>query len=290
VKAVQEIEFPVPFAKMSGAGNDFLVVDHRRRLVPEPLQAEFARLVCRRRFSVGADGLIFLEESDEADFSWRFYNADGSVAEMCGNGARCAARFAFLQGMAAAVMRFSTLAGVIDAQVQGRRVRVGMPSPRDLRLDVRLTVDGAEVKAHFLDTGVPHLVCFPERVDRRLVLEMGRALRFHPRFAPAGANVNFVETLGPHRLRVRTYERGVEGETHACGTGATAAAVVAAILGLAQPPVTVVTSGGETLVIDFKLAGSEAADVRMEGDALLVYRGELTQEALEETVMRKEEG
>jgi len=273
---------PLAFAKMSGTGNDFILIDHRRPLVHPQGMSEFARLVCRRRFSVGADGLILIEDSDEADFSWRFFNADGSVAEMCGNGARCAARFAYMQGIAPAQMRFATLAGIIEARVSDNEVTIRMTPPRNLRLNETLEVDGRRLTVHSVDTGVPHAVLFVDDLQAVHVREMGARIRHHPHFGPAGTNVNFV-TREEQTLKVRTYERGVENETMACGTGATAAALIAGMLGLTDSPVEVITSGGDRLGIAFDRCGNSGADnVTLKGPALLIFRGELTPEALQE--------
>lgn len=270
---------PIPFWKMNGAGNDFIVIDHRKPLIPVERMAEFARLVCRRKFSVGADGLFLLEPSQRADFRWRFFNADGSEAEMCGNGARCVARFAYMNGLAAARMRFETLAGIIDASVADTQVTIRMTAPHSLQLDIEIEAAGQRWTVHSVNTGVPHLVVFTEDLEAVDVAGLGRALRRHPRFAPAGTNVNFVDR-GAGSLAIRTYERGVEAETMACGTGATAAAVVAVAKGLAASPVHLTTRGGVPLSVQFSGDGPAAGHVLLRGPAHLVYRGELTAEAL----------
>lgn len=274
------IDFPVAFTKMSGAGNDFIVIDHRTPLIPEVEQSEFAKLVCRRMFSVGADGLILIENSDSADFCWRFYNGDGSVAEMCGNGARCAARFAFAKGIAGFSMRFETLAGIIEAQVSNdNTVRLRMTPPCDFRNGLPVILDGGEKILSFVNTGVPHAVLFVDDEDVP-VREWGRIARFHPLFQPAGTNVNFVRKIGENTIQVRTYERGVEDETMACGTGAVASALFAAMNGVAASPVHVVTSGGERLTILFDWDGVQAENVFLQGPARIIYEGKLTAEAL----------
>ena len=272
---------PIAFWKMNGAGNEFIVIDHRKPLIPVERMAEFARLVCRRKFSVGADGLFLLEPSQVADFRWRFFNADGSEAEMCGNGARCVARFAYMNGLAAARMRFETLAGIIDASVADTQVTIRMPAPHSLQLDVEVEAAGQGWTVHSVNTGVPHLVVFVDDLDRVDVDALGRTFRYHARFAPAGTNVNFV-ARNKERLAIRTYERGVEAETMACGTGATAAAVVAVARGLAASPVQLTTRGGVPLRVQFSGDGPAADHVLLRGPAHLVYRGELTVEALVE--------
>jgi diaminopimelate epimerase len=275
------LQKPLPFVKMSGTGNDFILIDHRLPLISRELMPEFARLVCRRRFSVGADGLILIENSDLADFQWRFFNGDGSEAEMCGNGARCAARFAYLHGIAPAHMRFATLAGIIEAKVADVNVSVLMTPPRDFRLERRVGLADRTLTLHSVDTGVPHAVLFVDDFAGVDISALGREIRFHRDFMPAGTNVNFVQLLEGGALKVRTYERGVENETLACGTGATAAALLAAVLGKTASPVDIVTSGGDRLTISFDLQdGPAAANVFLRGPAHVIYSGELSAEAL----------
>lgn len=276
------IEFPINFTKMSGTGNDFIIIDHRLSLVPVAEQQEFARRICRRMFSVGADGLILIEDSGIADFGWRFYNADGSLAEMCGNGARCAARYAFAANIADRKMRFETAAGIIEAEVleNGEEVRLRMTPPWDFRQGLKLSLDGVEREVSFVNTGVPHAVIFVDD-EETPVRSWGREVRFHEMFQPAGTNANFVRLLHDGRLQVRTYERGVEDETMACGTGAVAAALIAAMQGMVQSPVRLVTSGGEQLTVIFDLQEGPAADnVFLQGPARRIYEGKLTAESL----------
>jgi len=279
------IDFPLPFTKMSGAGNDFIVIDHRLALIPEAEQAAFAQKACRRMFSVGADGLILIENSELADFRWRFYNGDGSVAEMCGNGARCAARFAYKNKIVGARMSFETLAGIIEAEIESdNTVRLRMTPPFDFQTHLTLPLDGQERTLSFVNSGVPHAVLFMGADEDIPVREWGKIVRFHPLFQPAGTNVNFVQKTGANTLRVRTYERGVEDETMACGTGAVASALFAALDGLACSPVNIITSGGEHLTIYFDLhhdlAGTRAENVFLQGPAKIIYEGLLTTEAL----------
>ncbi len=274
------IQFPIPFTKMSGTGNDFILIDHRTPFLPKEEMPAFAKAVCERRFSVGADGLIFLEKSATADFRWQFLNGDGSWAEMCGNGARCAARFAHAKGIAPAQMRFETVAGLIEAEVVDHSVKLKMTPPVGLRLDERVEINGQEQVVHSLNTGVPHAVLFMAEIDKAPVLEWGRIVRFHEHFQPAGTNVNFVGRKAGNALLVRTYERGVEGETMACGTGAVASAIIAGALGYVQAPVQVTTSGGEQLVIHYRLEGREVSEVYLEGPASFIYEGMLHSEAI----------
>jgi diaminopimelate epimerase len=278
--------FPIPFVKMSGTGNDFIIIDHRKPLIEPDSMADFAAKVCRRKFSAGADGLILIEDSAEVDFKWQFFNADGSVAEMCGNGARCAARFAFLQGIAPAQMRFETLAGIIEATVSDSDVAVKMTDPVNLRMEQTIFIDKMPLKLHSIDTGVPHAVVFVDDIDQTDICALGSRIRHHEAFMPAGTNVNFVQRQ-VDALKVRTYERGVENETLACGTGAVACAIIAALLGQAASPVDIITSGGDQLTILFDLKKGKSGgttdivyNVFLKGPAHIIYKGELNAEAL----------
>lgn len=281
---MQFTQMPLPFVKMSGTGNDFILIDHRKPLLSREVMPEFVRLVCRRRFSVGADGLIFIEESGKADFKWQFFNGDGSEAEMCGNGARCAARFAYMYGIAPAHMYFETVAGIIEAKVADTEVSLLMTAPKDFRMNRKIDLQGQAMELHSVDTGVPHAVLFVDDYEGIDIREIGRMIRFHKDFMPAGTNVNFVRARQDGSLKVRTYERGVEDETLACGTGAVAAALIAAVRGMTTSPVEIITSGGDRLTILFDLQdGPSASNVFLKGPAHVVYTGELTTEALIES-------
>ncbi len=268
----------IRFFKMHGGGNDFVLIDHRDRFIPVSEQSRFARRLCACKTGVGADGLILIEHSDKADLGWRFYNADGSEAEMCGNGARCAARFAVLNGLARPSLTLETLAGVVHAEVQDRVARVSMTGVGDYRLHLDIPVNDVTLHGHFMRVGVPHVVVPVEKLESVPVAQWGRAVRFHPMFQPAGTNCNFVTVTGPHGVRVRTYERGVEDETLACGTGAVASALISARLGQVTSPVLVHTRGGEVLTVSFQGKGEDFGEVFLEGEALVVYQGELWME------------
>ncbi len=269
----------IPFCKMSGSGNDFILVDNRQRILDGDQLGDFVRRVCARKVSVGADGFILIEPSERVHFRWRFFNADGSEAEMCGNGGRCAARFAVLQGIAPERLSFETLAGIIEAEVHGRRVKLQMVQPSGMELDLRVRIEGDEHPLHFINTGVPHAVEFVEETSRVAVVDLGRKIRFHPQFQPAGTNADFVQPIDRGHMKVRTYERGVEDETLACGTGAVASALIAAAQGLADSPMAVETTGGEILNIYFQRQGKGFERVFLEGDTRLVYEGKLWEEA-----------
>ncbi len=277
------MNFPIPFTKMSGTGNDFIIIDHRQAFLAESEIAAFAAKVCKRMFSVGADGLILIENHDEADFRWQFYNGDGSRAEMCGNGARCAARYAYSKGIAPAQMSFMTVAGLIRAEVIGDQVKLEMTPPEDTQQSLDISFGGEMRTISFSNTGVPHAVYFVETNGQTPVKEWGREVRMHNHFQPAGTNVNFAQVTGPSAMQVRTYERGVEDETMACGTGAVAAALLGGLLGQVTSPVAVTSSGGEILTIYFDIEDREknlVSGVFLEGPASFIYEGELNEEAL----------
>ena len=265
----------IPFYKIQGNGNDFILIDNRRGILKGKGLSGLAKTVCHRNRSVGADGLIVIVPSKKADFKWRFFNADGSEAEMCGNGSRCAARFAVLRKIAPKKMSFETMAGIIHAEVKKGTVRVQMTGAGGLRQNIAVSVAGGTRTGHFINTGVPHLVYLSDHLDGEDVQAVGSATRWHELFKPAGTNVNFVHIDGPHKLRIRTYERGVEGETLACGTGAVAAALIAASLGRAASPVTVTTRGGDRLIVAFTREGEEFIDLYLEGEATVVCEGTL---------------
>lgn len=268
----------IPFSKLNGSGNDFLIVDNRGKVMRGIDLPAFVAKVCDRSRSIGADGMIFIERSRRADFRWNFFNADGSAAEMCGNGGRCAARYAFERRIAPRAMAFETLAGIVRAEVSGRRVKLQMTPPRGLALSQTLSLDGKTISYSFLDTGVPHAVLFVPDLEAIDLAGTGRAIRYHKAFAPRGTNVNFAQAAGG-AVRVRTYERGVEGETLACGTGAVAAGILAALHGLARPPVAIRTRGGETLTIHFVPERDGFGDVFLEGDTAWACDGVINEEA-----------
>jgi diaminopimelate epimerase len=270
---------PITFSKMTGSGNDFIVIDNRNQSMDGIDLTHFITTVCRRKMSVGADGLILIESSEKADFRWRFYNSDGSRAEMCGNGARCAARYAVVNGIAGRNLSFETDAGIVSGEVQAERAKVKMPEPADLRLDVTIALADRSVSASSINTGVPHVVIMQDRVEDVDVCGIGRAIRHHEAFAPAGTNVNFICQKGTGRLAIRTYERGVEDETLACGTGSIASALVASKKLNWTSPIDLATRGGETLTIHFNRSKGGFSNVYLEGDARIIYTAQLQEEA-----------
>jgi diaminopimelate epimerase len=261
------------FNKMNGAGNDFILIDNRDQRI-QLTAAQVARL-CDRHRGIGADGLFLLVPcaSGRADWAWVFYNSDGGTAEMCGNGARCFARFIQRLTGVQNDVTFETGAGVIRAQFTGDRVTINLTEPKDFRLAEKLDLSSGTENVHSVNTGVPHAVVFVPDADQAMVCSLGKELRHHPHFAPKGTNVNFVQLLGPNAIRVRTYERGVEGETLACGTGVTAAALISAQVNHFHSPVTVRVQGGDLLEVSFKEKNGRFSDVRLNGPADFVFEG-----------------
>ena len=262
------------FTKMEGTGNDFFLINNHRGELKHDWQA-LAKRYCHRRFGIGADGLIVLEPSPQADFTMRIFNADGSEAEMCGNGARCAAAFAVDQGIAQADMRFATLAGIITAKVHPDTVAIRVTEPHSLKTDITIEIESRSHTLGFVNTGVPHAILFTDDLENLPVDTLGRAIRRHSAFAPAGTNADFVQVVDEGRIKVRTYERGVEAETLACGTGATASAIISHACGrVRRAPVHVNMPGGE-LMIDFSLADGAYSDVWLIGAVTSVFNGTL---------------
>jgi len=270
------------FTKMNGAGNDFLLIDNRSGRIS--LSGDQIQGICDRRRGVGADGLILIEPAWHFDFHMSFFNGDGGPAEMCGNGARCAAAFAVSLGMGSVdeeltSIHFGTESGGITATVRGQYVSMAMMDAREMRLNVEVQVAQAPENIHFMIVGTRHVIVSVEdaaNLTHNYIMELGRALRHDPAFGPIGANVNFVSVDESDRIHIRTYEKGVEEETHACGTGSVAAAVVMAHEGRGGSPRTVVQHGGEELGVSFTPAADGAADVVLSGPVAVNFNGTLS--------------
>jgi diaminopimelate epimerase len=263
------------FTKMNGAGNDFVLVDNRAQNVH--LTREQIVRLCDRHRGVGADGLILLvpSVSGKADWAWQFYNNDGSTGEMCGNGARCFGRFVQKKTGRRDDFTFETEAGIITARFQGERVTVSLTNPNHLRLNEQLALSNGTQTIHSLNTGVPHAILFVPNADQAMVQQSGAEIRRHTHFGPRGTNVNFVQVLGPDRIRVRTFERGVEGETLACGTGVTASALVSSRVHKFSSPIHVQVEGGDVLEVGFKDDNGRFTDVQLSGPAEFVFEGRI---------------
>ncbi|MCK4810237.1 MAG: diaminopimelate epimerase [Candidatus Omnitrophica bacterium] len=312
----------IEFYKLQASGNDFVLIDTRYSILDAKVNyKKLAQGYCKRKLGIGGDGLLIIGPSKVSDFKMRIFNPDGSEAEMCGNGARCVAFYSVgnQKREARNRVKFETKAGVIEAEVRGQRaegrgqriderretkdegrqrleirkqkagernweeIRVKITDPFDLKLNLPLKVLGRRIKVNFINTGVPHAVIFVEGLDMIDVENIGRAIRFHKRFFPAGTNVNFVEFLKDKRIKLRTYERGVEAETLACGTGVVASAVIAnyrlfqegkQITGC-RVKTKVETRSKEVLNVCFNREGNKISDVWLEGKAYLVYKGEI---------------
>ncbi len=272
----------IEFYKMSGSGNDFILIDNRDGQLPPVPRDRFAAAICRRRLSVGADGLIIIENAGQADFKWHFLNADGSEADMCGNGARCAARFAHLNGIARPRMTFDTRAGRISAEIRGDHVKIRMTDPSGGVTPETIRVAGRMETVFCINTGVPHAVLVVDDIDAVDIDTVGPLIRYHEKFAPAGTNANFIQRLSDGTVAIRTYERGVEAETLACGTGAVAGAIVAAGQFDLPPRLTLKVRSGLPLKISFAEAAGRFNDVYLEGDARVIYRARLDAEAVDD--------
>jgi diaminopimelate epimerase len=261
----------IHFAKFQGAGNDFIMIDNRDGAFAA--SRERIAAMCARRRSIGADGLILVEPSTKAAVRMRYYNADGGEVEMCGNGARCFVAYAGELGIGTEPLVFETMERVLSGSADGGAFTIEMGEVKHTQLNMKLDVEGTTYQAHVTNTGVPHVVIFCYHLDQVDVEGFGRAVRYHEAFQPAGANANFVEVGRDGELAVRTYERGVEGETLACGTGVVAAAVIAHLVGSVRAPVAVHVRSGDVLTVGFEEEGGRFANVTLTGPAVHVYDG-----------------
>jgi diaminopimelate epimerase len=281
-RAAATIVIMLRFTKMNGAGNDFILIDN----TAGDIRLNRSQIVhlCDRHRGIGADGILLLEKpANHADFRMRYFNADGGEAEMCGNGARCFARFASHVAKARRQLSFETPAGVISAELTGNLVTLRMTEPHDLRLNVNLPISNENKTVHFINSGVPHVVIPVPLIEEVDVRRDGSAIRHHEMFSPKGANVNFIEKRGSNKIAIRTYERGVEDETLACGTGIVASALIFGATENVKGPITVIARGGDELQVGFERSGppslpSDAAsnqfcNVTLTGPAEFVFEG-----------------
>ncbi|MFH0990214.1 MAG: diaminopimelate epimerase [bacterium] len=267
----------VHFTKMSGAGNDFIVIDNRESLVRQ--HGKVARKLCDRKWGIGADGLLLLENSKIADFRMRYYNADGSYGGMCGNGGRCISLFAFEEGIVKKAHRFEALGHIYRAIVSRNEVSLVMKNPSNICFDLEIPFNKKRIKAVFLNTGSPHVVVVVSNLKRTMsienvdVLDIGRSIRNMKSLFKEGTNVNFIERKKDGTVHMRTYERGVEDETLACGTGSIACAITAAQEWELNTPIKIVTRSRKILTIDYDAVGKEIKNVILRGPALTVFKG-----------------
>jgi diaminopimelate epimerase len=263
----------IDFTKMVATGNDFIVIDARKPDFNTSLST-LAKSLCHRRTGIGADGLIIVGQSQKADFSMRIFNPDGSEPDMCGNGSRCIAFYAKQQGIARGSMSIETKAGLLSAKVSGNKVKINMTDPKGINLDIKLKLRDKAYKLYYINTGVPHAVCFVDKLDSIDLDCFGKAVRYHHMFMPEGVNVNIIKSGNNSSLSIRTYERGVEAETLACGTGAAASALISSCLKKFKSPVRVRAKGGD-LTIYFKREKNIFYDVFLEGEAKTVFTGRI---------------
>jgi diaminopimelate epimerase len=269
------------FTKMSGAGNDFVVIDNRTGIIPDP--QTFSKMVCDRRFGIGADGLLMLESSSIADFTMKYYNADGSNAGMCGNGGRCLSKYAFDVGIISnTTFTFEGFGHIYKGyRISEDEYELVMMKPFNIQLQQELDVNGSKIIANYVNTGTDHCVIFLDdnpdlgSLESVNVIEIGKKIRYHNQYRPIGTNVNFVHIKDINCIQIRTYERGVEDETLACGTGSVASAILSNIKYGFSGPISINVRSGESLTVKFNKIVEGYSNVRLQGGAKITFRGEL---------------
>lgn len=273
------------FTKMNGAGNDFILVENLHGELTQQQLSKLARTLCDRRMSIGADGLMSIVPAKaDADFGMLFFNCDGTLGEMCGNGARCICRYGYETGLAGETQTIETTAGLVTGtRIDAKNYRIRLPDPVNLQY-LALDVDGKKVGCMYLELGnpgIPHAVVqYPglREADEQALFEFGRKLRYHPAF-PKGANVNFLEKTGENRFYERTWERGVEDFTYACGTGTGASVYALAEKRRCGDHAEVEVKGG-LLIVDIVRDGKKCRDLLLTGPASMVCTGEIFDEAI----------
>lgn len=265
------------FTKMVGAGNDFIIIETRKI----PNLKKFTIKICDRTEGVGADGVIILDKSKKADFKMRIINADGTEAEMCGNGARCLASYVVANKKTRKKsFTIETIAGIITGEAKGEVATVTLAQPQDYKPNIPITISERPITVSYIDTGVPHTIIYVHSIKHIDVFGIGKAVRDHSQFKPRGTNVNFVEQKSKSLIDVRTFERGVEDETKACGTGSVAAGIVTYLK--ANPEIQkkknanmkVITASGEVLKVTFDVNDQTFSNVRLKGSAKFIAKGE----------------
>jgi len=265
----------IAFTKMHGAGNDFVMIENLDGSIE--LSTEQVARMCKRRLGIGADGLILLNppQADDTDATMIYYNADGGRVDMCGNGARCFTSFALQNGVGNdESISFLTDAGPMKASASDGLFTINMTPVHSIELDQELDTEHGSYNFDFMNTGVEHVVVFSDAIDRIDIVPEGSAIRYHSRF-PKGTNVNFAEIQNDGVIKVRTYERGVEDETLACGTGVTAVAIAANLTKNQQFPISVLVRGGDTLSVDLHREGDDISNITLTGPAKIVFRGKI---------------
>jgi len=261
------------FVKMVGTGNDFIVIDNRNKVFPACDESLITR-ICNRREGIGSDGVILIEESFSNDFKMRIINPDGSEVDMCGNGARCAVRYAYILGIMRDSCTVETLAGTLEASFLDNNISLNMGKPKDFRDSFLINYNEKNYEAFFINTGVPHVVIFVENIKNTNVSGFGSFIRHHDFFKPDGTNCNFVEITGDNSIKVRTYERGVEGETYSCGTGTCAAAIISVIKKGLKWKITSTTTSQEILQVNSEISSEDIdKDFYLIGPAEITFKG-----------------
>ncbi len=261
------------FTKMNAGGNDFVIIDNRQKVMKET--PALIKEICARKRGVGADGLILWENSEIADLKMKYYNPDGKEVSMCGNGARCVSKFVHLKGIISHFISLETKAGIYKAEVKEGSVKLALVEPTGLRLDFPLSIKDKIYKVHFLNTGVPHVIMFVSDLNSVDVYNLGKEIRYHKEFQSEGTNADFVQVWQDNKIKIRTYERGVEEETLACGTGAVAGVLIASLIKGINSPVEVYTQGGDVLEIYFNYTKGKFSQIYLEGETKVVYEGEI---------------
>ncbi|MEO0225786.1 MAG: diaminopimelate epimerase [candidate division WOR-3 bacterium] len=263
----------IPFTKMEGTGNDFILIDNRKDLFQKGIKVtDFVKKICDRRFGVGADGMILLERDKETAFFMRYFNSGGDEAAMCGNGARCLAKFAERLGLVNKKFTFRTRSGIHQAEIINDNVKLKVESVKVIEIEKRVSLPSGEYKGDFIDVGIPHYVIYVAEIEEVDVKNIGRAIRNSDAFKPNGTNVNFIK-VDKGMIRIRTYERGVENETLACGTGAIGAAISASLQFDLTSPVEVHARGGQLMIHFKRLKKNEFKDIYLEGPARFICDG-----------------
>jgi diaminopimelate epimerase len=270
----------INFMKMSGAGNDFIIIDNRNNLITQDINL-LAKKLCSRRYSIGADGLILVENSKKANFRSKFYNADGTEFNLCGNGGRCVARFAFINVIASKRMSIETNAGCLSAEILSNSVKLQIPLPINIEMNKIIEVDEKKIKGHLIKIGDPHFIAFAKNLNEMPFEAIARKMRHSKSFGSEGSNIDLIMLKRENRIIIRTFERGVEQETPACGSGCVSAAI--ALYYLKYPYLTYIfeTKSGFPLTVQLITENDTISKIMLEGDARVIYKGEAYPEAWE---------
>ena len=275
--SLEELPHRIRFTKLSASANDFIVLDNRDHNF-SPVASSMARRICARRYSVGGDGLILIENSDRATVRVRYINPDGQEFNTCGNGGRAAARYTRLFIGSENQLTMETNIGIVKAEILEHSVKLQLVNPTEIRLNIELTMDGTVYRGHFVQTGDPHFVVPFQNIQSLDFVTIARKLRHHEQLGPAGANIHFIEQRSRNRMKIRSFERGVENETLACGSGCVSSATSTFRAGQTDPPVTFEPQSGIPVTVHFQPV-ENFGEIYLEGDARLIYQGELTHEA-----------